>query len=391
MPAPPEDDRKKAENLPDPELNPMTNTLLAQNMGRWAEVYFTTPPERRDEAVQELLRELRGGVKNTQHGAPEEKISVSEQDILDAKQKFIELEKKLSELQRNPVEGSGSASVEAADRDLVCPACMSKNKAGQRFCGLCGFTLFADRHSPAKREQPVVPPRSEPLPIERAGDDWSWLHEKNRTALAGQQHERTNWKYIILVVLVLVGGGLGYFWWRNSLQISSADEKSRNSVTRDEDSGKSVPIPGGTDESSSRRVPVDKGSSASQPRTRSDREDEKQSSSDASADVATRTPPNSNSEDSGAVPEGGMQELETARRYLDGRGVPKDSALAAQWLWKSIAKKNTDALVVLSEMYAAGEGVPKSCDQARLLLTAAARKGSQEATDRLKTVISSCQ
>jgi hypothetical protein len=42
-------------------------------------------------------------------------------------------------------------------------------------------------------------------------------------------------------------------------------------------------------------------------------------------------------------------------------------------------------------MYAAGEGVAKSCDQARLLLATAAQRGSQEARDKLKTVISSCQ
>ena len=44
--------------LPRPELNPLVNPLLADNMGRWAEVYFTSPPEKREEAVIELLREL---------------------------------------------------------------------------------------------------------------------------------------------------------------------------------------------------------------------------------------------------------------------------------------------------------------------------------------------
>src|SRR5271170_333187 len=44
--------------LPDPELNPMLNPLLAAHMGRWAEVYFTNPPEKRGAAIAELLREL---------------------------------------------------------------------------------------------------------------------------------------------------------------------------------------------------------------------------------------------------------------------------------------------------------------------------------------------
>ncbi|MGA8340362.1 MAG: hypothetical protein WB781_00345, partial [Candidatus Sulfotelmatobacter sp.] len=44
--------------LTPPELNPLLNPLLAQNMGRWAQVYFTSPPEKREQAVQELVREL---------------------------------------------------------------------------------------------------------------------------------------------------------------------------------------------------------------------------------------------------------------------------------------------------------------------------------------------
>ena len=49
------DEHSKA---PIPELNPMLNPLLAQNMGRWAEVYFTHPPEEREQAVQELVTQL---------------------------------------------------------------------------------------------------------------------------------------------------------------------------------------------------------------------------------------------------------------------------------------------------------------------------------------------
>src|ERR1035438_9721594 len=47
--------------LPQAELNPLLNPLLSQNMGRWAEVYFTSPPEKREQAVMDLLRELEAG------------------------------------------------------------------------------------------------------------------------------------------------------------------------------------------------------------------------------------------------------------------------------------------------------------------------------------------
>jgi Sel1 repeat-containing protein len=386
VPAPPEDDRKTGENLPDPELNPMTNTLLAQNMGRWAEVYFTTPAEKRDAAVQELLRELRSGVKPTQNGISEEKITVSEQEILSAKQKFVELEEKLAELQRKPVEESASASSGSAGLDLTCPACLSKNKPGQRFCGLCGFTLSADRNSPSQAVPPLTQPNSEPPPIERAGDDWTWLHERNRTALVVEQRKATTWRYVVLVVFALMGCGLGYLWWRGSLQTSSAGEEERNTARRDASSVRS----NAADETSSQQVPVGKGATSEPERANASKPEHKQATAQPSSEAEPRSvPPNSTIKDS--IAEAGMQELETARRYLDGRGVPKDSSVAAQWLWKSIAKKNTQALITLSDMYAAGEGVPKNCDQARLLLSTAAQKGSQEARDKLKTVISSCQ
>ncbi len=56
--APNSDPPQGAHTLPRPELNPLLNPILADNMGRWAEVYFKAPQERREEAVLELIREL---------------------------------------------------------------------------------------------------------------------------------------------------------------------------------------------------------------------------------------------------------------------------------------------------------------------------------------------
>src|ERR1700689_5489571 len=58
MPVPHPPDKPDVNTLPDPELNPLLKPLLAAHMGRWAEVYFTTPPEQRGHAISELLREL---------------------------------------------------------------------------------------------------------------------------------------------------------------------------------------------------------------------------------------------------------------------------------------------------------------------------------------------
>ena len=65
-------------------------------------------------------------------------------------------------------------------------------------------------------------------------------------------------------------------------------------------------------------------------------------------------------------------------------GMTRDSGEAAQWLWKAVSKQNVDAVLALSDLYSRGDGVPKNCDQARLLLDAAARKGSPAAAEQLR-------
>jgi TPR repeat protein len=54
------------------------------------------------------------------------------------------------------------------------------------------------------------------------------------------------------------------------------------------------------------------------------------------------------------------------------------------WLWRAVSKHNLPAVLLLADLYARGEGVPRSCDQARVLLTAALKRGSVEATQRLQ-------
>jgi len=72
--------------LPDPELNPLLNPLLAAHMGRWAEVYFTNPPEKRAEAVSELVRELTNNptaVEVAARPTREERIPVIPHEVLE--------------------------------------------------------------------------------------------------------------------------------------------------------------------------------------------------------------------------------------------------------------------------------------------------------------------
>jgi TPR repeat protein len=82
----------------------------------------------------------------------------------------------------------------------------------------------------------------------------------------------------------------------------------------------------------------------------------------------------------------GTQELLLAERYLEGKGTTPDPAAAARWLWKAVGKDNPRAALMLADLYAHGDGVSKSCDQARVLLGVAVGKGVSEAGPRLRNL-----
>ena len=75
-----------------------------------------------------------------------------------------------------------------------------------------------------------------------------------------------------------------------------------------------------------------------------------------------------------------------AQSYLTGKQGQRNSSEAAKWLWKAVAKENSAATVLLSDLYLRGDGVPKNCDQARLLLDAGARKGAAGAAQRIRNL-----
>jgi len=55
-------------------------------------------------------------------------------------------------------------------------------------------------------------------------------------------------------------------------------------------------------------------------------------------------------------------------------------------LWSAVGQGNTAAEVTLAKLYLIGGGVPKNCDQARVLLKAAAKKGNSEAISKLSQI-----
>ncbi len=63
-----------------------------------------------------------------------------------------------------------------------------------------------------------------------------------------------------------------------------------------------------------------------------------------------------------------------------------DAAASAAWLWKATAKGNPEAPVQLADMYIKGNGVPRSCEQAVVLLKTAAEKENALARNRLASM-----
>ena len=80
----------------------------------------------------------------------------------------------------------------------------------------------------------------------------------------------------------------------------------------------------------------------------------------------------------------GQTEFQQALQLLRGKNREADMPEAVRLLWDSVEKGNPGAELALAELFWHGQGVTKSCDQARILLSAAARKGDAEARTRLK-------
>jgi TPR repeat protein len=85
----------------------------------------------------------------------------------------------------------------------------------------------------------------------------------------------------------------------------------------------------------------------------------------------------------------GDTEFAIAERYLREKSGPGSSAAAANSLWAAVKKGNVSAEIALADLYARGDGVTKNCDQARVLLRAAAEKGSSIASQQLAQVVRS--
>ena len=78
-----------------------------------------------------------------------------------------------------------------------------------------------------------------------------------------------------------------------------------------------------------------------------------------------------------------------AERYLNPKAGAAEHAAAVPALWDAIQKGNLQAEVMLADLYARGDGVTRNCNQARVLLRAAAERGNSEASQKLALLVRS--
>jgi hypothetical protein len=366
--------RDKTPEAPFPsELNPLTNPVLEQNLGRWAKVYFNNPPAKREQAVSNLLEEIK---RESGAGAP----AAAQPD--------------------RPYFATDPRFQRAA-----CSACQHQNPPGHKFCSRCGQALSPAR--PSSTENLGAPRITEAFPS-RSDNDLEWLSDEAFSGLGDRVAPRKRgWKYLAGAGVIVVAG-FAYVQWVPGPLTRVASPANARLVTAPatsfppqtslpaESKGPAETI---TPESA---VPESVAPESVAPKSiTSESKEHEAQNRPATAEARRRTvvPPGTQqaaqksplldattSHQTVADLESSAPDLRLAQRYLGGTMGVRDPSEAAKLLWKAVSKQNTAAAVLLSNLYLRGDGVPRSCDQARLLLVAAAKRGSPLAAQQLRNL-----
>ena len=421
--------------LPAPELNPLLNPLLADNMGRWAHVYFTSPPEKREHAVYELLRELeneKAKRAETDAGAhtPVRAQSVAQEPVRQA----------------IPVRPLAPMKLESQPATIRCNTCGRNSPGSQKFCGMCGTRLGeeiagpiesvrredesidrleSERHQSERHisdlhiedqhieDQQVVSeehfaafqPYAEAQPIAEEREVYHSRSSPNDLSLfqsiglSGEGYDygdeaqdgvaHRSYRVYVGIAAVVIIGVLAYMAWRG-VEVSSRTSPAAPTASSEIPKESLPPTP----------VPTDSARSETPSETRPAADTKAPSHEPAAPahdQATTRTAkplpsarpkpvkPAATPPQPEATSGTGNEELALAERYLSGaNGQGRNSSEAVPWLWKAMAKHNAEAPLLLSDLYLKGDGVAKNCDQARILLDAAALRGIKDAGQRLR-------
>ncbi|HYM78533.1 MAG TPA: hypothetical protein VE377_21355 [Candidatus Dormibacteraeota bacterium] len=356
-------------------------------MGRWAEVYFTSPPEKREEAVLDLLRELEAENPPLVGGSAQ--VALQEEPLSPA-----------PEIRTSVFSETEPVSL------AHCRSCGHDNPATHTFCGMCGARLEHDAASTGhlQGENTGVAPVSNigagsevrfSTPNADAGeetqaDELSLFRSFSAHPSANDSdHEPPSRPYRLYGAgLAIILMALGYMAWRGGRGQMSHEVPQPPPATA-ADAGTLSPAPSSSAHAtSSNPSKADEQPVAAAKKTKPD---------PAAATDVPKNPTavkaleglagdNSDAQTATASANGGA-ELAMAQRYLTGmNGQGRDNAEAAKWLWKSMAKHNAEAALLLADLYLKGDGVSKNCDQARILLDSTARRGMAAAGERLRNL-----
>lgn len=281
----------------------------------------------------------------------------------------------------------------------ACPTCGRENPASHKFCGMCGGTLATgpelveDRAEQSiedderrRSEQEIErDSRPDPQPFEHSISDPNELSLFRSFRPSGsedtdwEEESRSPYRIYIGIIVALLIGGLAYMAWRTS---KSGTQNAHDVPPAPAAAEKTLPpaaAPPSTPEASAPNAAESTASPIAAAVPKRAQAAGKVTRGESPAKPAARPAEAPRAQ---TPPDNGSAELAEARRYLGAR----DGADAEKWLWKSIAKHNGEATVLLADLYLKGEGVSKNCDQARVLLDSAARKGVAGAGERLRNL-----
>ena len=378
-------------------------------MGRWAEVYFTSAPERREQAVLELLRELEAGNSDREgHSAPAQAVPAVKREA--------------------PATAFESATRDTRPADLRhCGPCGHHNPPGHQFCGMCGAQLggtasadlrtdnardrqdagneraeataydesYSEYREPIEQESlpPAEDPRRDPYDL---SPFQSLLERENAEESDYNESPASRYRYYIGAVLAILILAVGYIAWkasRSDQHAQGAPPPPPPAATVTAPAAASPASAPANPSKAAEQQPTPAANSNTQPTTAKPTKSPKQTEMAARGmytTVATVTPgsqPAADHVEQPGLQGSGTGEFAMAQRFLHGSsGQARDSAEAAKWLWKSIAKHNGPAMLELADLYLKGDGVSKNCDQARVLLDSAGRRGMAAAGERLRNL-----
>jgi TPR repeat protein len=268
---------------------------------------------------------------------------------------------------------------------VICGICQQPNELGHKYCGLCGSPLHSSSSAPPPSTSTMASRRGESMlnleppsdaSYEQQDDSLEWLREKSSHRMSDSEESSGTWKYGLIALAMLLGA-FGVLQWVSNRPVAAPPATATATTSpapSAPQSNQAAPAPV-TPEAATAPAQATTSASSIQPEVHHSPVPAQNPVTEAASTQSMVSPP-----------EGGSQELSLAQGYLGGKHGRRDSSEAAKWLWKAVAKQNSTAGVLLSDLYRTGDGVTRNCDQARLLLVAAAKKGAPTAADKLRTL-----